>query len=59
MYENAPKLLAYRPGEPGVMKTADALVETMKHLGLDLPTPYFALHTRSFPWHQHKVERRQ
>jgi hypothetical protein len=31
------------------------LIAMLKHFGLYLPTTYFALHTRSFPWARYKV----
>jgi hypothetical protein len=52
--ENSVKLMEYHPGKPRKVKTGNVLVETLKHFGLNLPTPYFALHTRSFPWHKYK-----
>ena len=52
--ENTSKLIEYRPDKPKETKKGDVLVETVKHFGLNLPTPYFALHTRSFPWHKYK-----
>ncbi len=53
---NTPRLIEYHPNKPRETRMGDVLVETMKHFGLNLPTPYFALHTRSFPWHQYKYE---
>jgi len=35
--------------------TGDVLVSTLGHLSLDLPTPFFAPHTRSFPWAKYKL----
>jgi hypothetical protein len=31
------------------------LIALLRHFGLYLPTTYFALHTRSFPWARYKV----
>lgn len=36
-------------------ETGDVLVCALKHLSLELPTPYFAPHTRSFPWAKYKL----
>ena len=33
----------------------DVLVLTLKHLGVMLPTPFFALHTRGFAWGNFKL----
>jgi hypothetical protein len=59
--------LAYRP-EESVLATRigtpldedgsdDALRVGLRILGLELPTNYFALHTRSFPWRTHRLLR--
>ena len=40
------------PDPPG---TEDALRAGLLKLGLRLPTPYFAPHTRDFPWRTHKL----
>src|SRR5690349_3004582 len=42
------------PDEPTRVVTGDVLVLALTHLGLELPTPYFALHTRNFPWREHE-----
>ncbi|WP_295641810.1 hypothetical protein [uncultured Methylibium sp.] len=44
-----PTLPPERPGE------GDALQVGLLALGLRLPTPFFALHTRSFPWGEHRL----
>lgn len=36
----------------------DVLVRALRFLSCDLPTPFFAPHTRSFPWDQHYFNRR-
>jgi len=52
----AARLLAIlEPLEPTRVVTGDVLVSTLGHLSLDLPTPYFAPHTRSFPWAKSKL----
>lgn len=51
-----PRLAEYCSNKPKVEKIGDVLVETMKHFDVNLPTPYFALHTRTFPWHIHKFK---
>src|SRR5438034_10537819 len=33
----------------------DALRKGLAHLGIQLPTGFFALHTRSFPWDRYRV----
>lgn len=33
----------------------DVLVRTLRSLSCDLPTPFFAPHTRGFPWDQHRL----
>lgn len=33
----------------------DVLGITLQHHGLEIPTAYFALHTRSFPWGRYKL----
>lgn len=33
----------------------DALRKGLSHLGLELPSWFFALHTRSFPWERYRV----
>jgi hypothetical protein len=43
------------PSEPAQIVTGDTLVLTLRHLSLDLPTPFFAPHTRSFPWARYKL----
>lgn len=53
---NSIRLIEYHPSKPKESGTGDVLVETMKHFGLNLPTPYFALHTWSFLWQKYKYE---
>ncbi|HFQ93351.1 MAG TPA: hypothetical protein ENK32_05045 [Anaerolineae bacterium] len=53
--QNATKLTEYCPDRPEEVRIGDVLMETMKHFGLNLPTPYFALHTRGFPWHKIQI----
>lgn len=50
------KLNEYTKGTSPINKHGDVLVETMTHFGIKLPTSYFALHTRSFPWSNYKLE---
>jgi hypothetical protein len=50
--------LVYEPTESVVFTTdgsrIDALRAGLVKIGLELPTPYFAPHTRSYPWQMHK-----
>jgi hypothetical protein len=46
-------LIERRIGHDPTQLTADVLIEVLKHLGLSLPTPYFAPHTGSFRWERH------
>ena len=41
--------------EPVRIVSGDVLACALKHLSLDLPTPFFAPHTRSFPWERYKL----
>lgn len=49
------KLIEYHPGSTRIQREASVLVKTLSHFGLNLPTRYFALHTRSFPWDKYKM----
>lgn len=52
----APRPLAIlEPLKPTRVVTGDVLVSTLGHLSLDLPTPFFAPHTRSFAWSKYKL----
>jgi len=44
------------PSEPTRIVTGDTLVLALAHLSLELPTPFFAPHTRSFPWARYKLD---
>jgi hypothetical protein len=48
-------LYRYHEAEPHQQYVGDVVVETLKHFDLYLPTAYFALHTRSFPWARYRV----
>jgi len=37
-------------------KTGEVLVHALRHIGLDLPSFYFALHTRGFDWSRHHLK---
>jgi hypothetical protein len=37
------------------IEVGDALQKGLLHLGVDLPTGFFALHTRGFPWEDYRV----
>ncbi|HYG76636.1 MAG TPA: hypothetical protein VEK08_16650 [Planctomycetota bacterium] len=41
-------------GGTSVRRDGDVLVEALKHLGVFLPTPYFALHTGYFEWQRYQ-----
>lgn len=43
------------PAEPGDEVVQHALHDGLGGIGVHLPTPYFALHTRSFPWARHRL----
>jgi len=50
--------LSYGPDEALLVTqpdTEDSLRAGLRKVGLDLPTHYFALHTREFPWDTHKL----
>lgn len=47
------KLIQYGPEKRRETKDGYVLVETLKHFELELPSPYFALHSRSFPWQKY------
>lgn len=38
-----------------VVEPGDALRKGLAHLNIHLPTGFFALHTRAFPWGQYRV----
>ena len=40
-----------------IERKGDILMDTMSHFSMYLPTPFFALHTRGFPWESAKVVR--
>lgn len=40
-------------------QSGEVLVCALKHLGLEIPSPYFAPHTRSFPWSNYKIKAEQ
>jgi len=46
------------PSEPTRVVTGDVLVSTLRHLSLALPAPFFAPHTRAFPWGKYNLARR-
>jgi hypothetical protein len=48
---------AFEDSKPMRVRSGDVLMEALKHLSLELPTPYFAPHTRSFPWVRYKLLR--
>ena len=51
------KVKEYRQNGKSIEREGDVLVETLSHLSINLPSPFFALHTRSFEWESFKVER--
>lgn len=48
-------LYRYRPNASHEDYVADVVIETLNHFDLVLPTPYFAINTRSFPWERYRV----
>jgi hypothetical protein len=50
------RVVEYRKRGGKTEKKTWVLVETLAHFSLRLPTPYFALHARSFPWEISKVD---
>lgn len=45
----------FHPNSPKIETKGFVLVKTLANFSIDLPTPYFALHTRSFPWDAKKI----
>ena len=52
-----PRMEARQNSVPASTMEDDVLIRALRHLGLELPTGYFALHTRSFEreWNKHRV----
>lgn len=46
----------YRQSGEKIERKGDVLMDTLSHFSINLPTPFFALHTRGFPWESAKVE---
>jgi len=46
----------YRQNGKNIERKGYVLADTLSHFSIDLPTPFFALHTRAFPWVSFKVE---
>ena len=40
-----------------IIRDEDVLVRMLRSLSCELPTRYFAPHTRGFPWHEHRLGR--
>ncbi len=53
--DESSQLLSIDEAGQGVAREGEVLVEALAALGLALPTRYFALHTRSFPWAAHSM----
>jgi hypothetical protein len=57
VYSPRESLLVSEQGHgPGAVVGKDALRLGLFQIGLILPTSYFALHTRSFPWHDCRLQ---
>lgn len=44
-----------RDGSPACEENEDLVMALCSYLGMPLPTPYFAPHTRSFSWTDHRI----
>lgn len=53
--EHEALFLTRPPAEPGDEVVRHALHDGLGGIGVHLPSPYFALHTRSFPWARHRL----
>ena len=45
------------PFKSAQLVTGDTLAFALARIGLELPTPYFAPHTREFPWEKYRLTR--
>jgi hypothetical protein len=55
VYEPTESVILTRSNFQSDDSSIDALRAGLAKIGLELPTPYFAPHTRSYPWQMHKV----
>lgn len=55
VYEPKESLFLTKRSCPDTDGTNDSLRRGLLKVGLSLPTGYFALHTRSFPWETHRL----
>ncbi len=53
---NRASVLEHRPGRAPALLKIDLLAETLRHFTINLPTTYFALHTRGVPWPRYKIQ---
>jgi len=51
-----PLLMILEASTPARIEPGDTLMLALRHLSLDLPTSFFAPHTRSFPWSKYRLE---
>lgn len=49
-----PRVAKHIHGQPMITADGDVLRSALSHIGLQLPTSYFAPHTRSFDWASHR-----
>ncbi|MGO4262722.1 hypothetical protein [Lysobacter sp. TAB13] len=49
-------LFLTKPPEPGDEAIRHALHDGLAGVGVNLPSPYFALHAREFPWARHRLD---
>ncbi len=58
LLEHPNKIIQYSGNGEKVEEKGYVLTKALAHLRIQLPTPFFALHTRSFPWQQYKLARK-
>lgn len=56
VYEPTESLFITKQSCPDTDGTNDSLRRGLLKIGLHLPTGYFALHTRGFPWKKHRLQ---
>ncbi|MEH6422181.1 hypothetical protein [Pseudomonas sp. CGJS7] len=55
-YRQHEALFLTKPPEPGDEAVRHALHDGLAGVGVNLPSAYFALHAREFPWEQHRLK---
>lgn len=53
--DDKPQLEIRKNSSSPTTSSGDVLIHALDHIGLRLPSPYFAPHTRSFPWDRYRV----